>query len=79
MKVINDGENLSVHNHELNEGHIFTCIVLFEVDIENLGKGGENDINLFFGKNFQRLLVLILKTPFIFKEETGQADQINNE
>ena len=79
MKVIDDGENLPVHNHQLNKGHIFRSVVLFEVHIENLCKSGENDLNLFFCKNFKRLLVLILKSSFIFKEKIGQADQINNE
>jgi len=53
MKIVNDGENFSMHNHELNECHTFSSIVLLKVYVEDLGKGSDDDINLSLGKDLQ--------------------------
>lgn len=51
MEVLNQREDSSVHLHELDERHTFTCELLHEIQVENLGECSEDDINLLIIKN----------------------------
>jgi len=51
MEIRNQLENLSVHNHEVNERLTFITELSFEVDIENLGESCKDNINLLVTKN----------------------------
>lgn len=65
MEILDQRENLSVHLHQLNEGHTFTSELLLEVHVEDLGKSCKDNINLRLVKDLQRILVLELKVSLI--------------
>jgi hypothetical protein len=69
MKILDQGENSSVHLHELDKGHTFATELGLEVDVENLREGRKDNINLHLRKNLQACLILELKAPFIHQQQ----------
>ena len=76
MEILDQGENSSVHLHQIDKGHAFATELGLEVDIENLGEGRKDNINLLLRKNLQTGLILKLKAPLINQQQAWQTKQV---
>ena len=52
MQVVDQREDSSMLHHELDECHSFTTKQLFEIDIEDLNEGGQDNIYLIWSECF---------------------------
>jgi hypothetical protein len=77
MQILDDGEDLGVHGHKFHQIHSFASIHLFEVDVEDFGKGSQDDIHLLLVQDFKRLLILELKSSFIFQQQGWKRKEVN--
>ena len=78
VRVLNQREDSSVHLHELDERHTFSCELFHEIQVENLGECGKDDINLLIIKNLQGSLILELKVSLVNQKQAWKAEQIND-
>lgn len=76
MQILNDTEDFGMHLHQLNESHTFVTPKLFEIDVKDLCKSEHNHINLCIVQNFKSLLVLVLKTSFVFHQQAWKVNEI---
>jgi hypothetical protein len=74
MQVVNQAEDLPVHPHKLDQGHVLVLELNKVETIEDLFEGAHDNHDLLVGQTVLRLLILMLKVLALLEKQVWEGN-----